>query len=170
MRSANYKCQSLLTALDDERLPQSMAMSPSGRVLIIQHRDAQLLAAVREDGWRMRPLSPIQLRPVTPPYALSKDETLIAVPAGETGLRIIDLSDGSILAELPTVSRVLKIAFVNSDSNLVTSLDANVLRIWDWRVETLLKQVCDRWNPEAQVFNASDIAAALPREVICGPQ
>jgi WD40 repeat protein len=165
--SSGYSCHSLDSALDHGVLPESMAVSQSGLAIVFQHKNAELIGGTRDSSWNLHPLSPTQLRPVTAPFAFSHDEKLVAVPAGETGFQIVDISTGRALANLPTVSRVMKIAFVNAETNVVATLDGGILRMWDWRIGALLKQVCERWNSEAPIFNSPDVARAMPRERLC---
>jgi WD40 repeat protein len=122
-------------------------------------------------GWKVRRANPDQLRGLEQPYAFDAQESLLEVPSGETGVRVLEAANGKILAELPTPSRVNQIMFFSDPSGAarLATLDGSVLRIWDWRRSYVLERLCERWNPELKVETWLDTAAPLPRSAICGP-
>ena len=64
------------------------------------------------------------MRPVTPPFAFSPDETLLAVPAGDNNIAVIGPSTFGTKALLPTPSRVMQLAFLRDGTNWLVSWTA----------------------------------------------
>jgi WD40 repeat protein len=161
VQSADYSCR----AADVPETPTTVELSPSGDFAVAQARSALQLLGGKALGWSFKEVSPVQLRQVTPPFAFSPDEKLLAVPAGETGARIVDPASSRLVSELPTPSRVLGLAFVGADR--LATLDGNVLRIWDVGPSAVKKLVCERWNPQLAVETAPGVPAPLSRREIC---
>lgn len=161
VRSADYSCR----AADVPETPISMELSPSGDFAVVQARSALQLLGGKSSDWHFKEVSPVQLRQVAPPFAFSPDEKLLAVPAGETGARIVNPASNLPISELPTPSRVLGLTFLGPD-RLVT-LDGNVLRVWDTGPFATKKLLCERWNPQLTVDVAPGIPKPLSRREVC---
>ncbi|MDE3745106.1 TIR domain-containing protein [Methylobacterium radiotolerans] len=167
--SATYSCRpldALLTGPRGPAVPSAVKLSASGRFAVVQHRSALLLGTA-SSGWAFRTVSPEQLRQVTPPFAFDAEERMIAVPAGETGVRLLDSQTGKALAELPTPSRVMRIAFTAGTTPFLVTLDGSMLRVWDWRLASIRARICERWSPDLSSESGREVPPVLPRSDFC---
>jgi hypothetical protein len=165
--SGSYFCHSLEIANEvHAAAPTHLAMSPSGRYLLASFNDAAIAIASASADWSFTRLSPAQLQPLQPPFALSPKEAFVAVPAGDTGIRVIELPRVRSRAILPTPGRVTQVAFLDDGSDRIVSIDSGILRVWDWRRAALIQAACRRWPSNVPIETS---AAIEPRERICGP-
>lgn len=168
--SQSYECRSVGALLDGPNGPETPSrihLSPSGAAAIVQHRSAVQLAATAGSDWVFRQVAPPQLRQVTPPFAFDAEEQRVAVAAGETGVRLVEAATGRVLAEFPTNSRVMKIAFTAGTTPYLATLDGTMLRVWDWRPETIRARICERWNPEIDVGDGDAAPPVLTHAAFC---
>lgn len=168
VRSQHYVCQPLDP---DSRFATTsqVQMSPLGNYLLMIGPHASIALANSERNWSLSEVAPAQVRPIYPPFAFSNDEALLAVPAGDTGIRILDPKTLETKVVIPTPSRVSKLTFLGNGSNQLVSLDGNVLRLWDWRSEKLIRQACDRWPKSVEVSYKVGGFSAMKRSDICTP-
>lgn len=146
-RSRNHTCEALVPtmACRPVDLPGawqggalgSVHASPSGRFFVIGGAEARLgLLKVQNWPWQrptVRTVAPRQTRPINAPFAFNETENALAVPNGDTGIRIIDPSDLSVLTVLPTPSRVYALTF--DGANLISTDGANedaIFRVQPW--------------------------------------
>ncbi len=94
---------------------------------------------------------------------------MLAVPAGESGARLLDMKTGRVVAEFPTPSRVMRIAFTAGSTSSLVTLDGSMLRVWDWRPASIRARVCERWSPDLAGDDSSETPPTLPRDSVCGP-
>ena len=146
--------------------------APSGRYFVFGRADARLgLLEVPTRPWRrplVRSIAPRQSRPINAPFAFTGKEDALAVPNGDTGVRVLDPSDLSILSILPTPGRVYALGF---DGDLLVSTDgANedaILRAQPWRPEEILHRACDYWPVGGQTAVPAGVPAIQPRSAFC---
>jgi WD40 repeat protein len=162
--SKSYLCKPVSPLPAGQPPPiRKLFASPTGKFAVATGGSAEVWL-INVEGLQVRQVAPSQLRPIEAPFAFNADETLLAVPAGDTGLRIMEASTGNIVAELPTPSRVMRLAFTSDGTNRLLSVDAGLLRVWDWSRKALLREACKRWPPHLAVANAT------PRPRICGAE
>ena len=166
--SASYSCRALTIARNVHAgTPEFLAMSPSGHYILASFNDAAIAIAIASASadWSFARLAPSQLRPLQPPFAFSPKEAFVAVPAGDTGIRVVELPSFRPRAILPTPGRVTQIAFLEDGSDRVVSIDSGILRVWDWRREALIQAACRRWPSNVPIETPISIK---PRASICG--
>ena len=114
------------------------------------------------------PISGAQNRRIKPPFAFNADETLIAVPAGDTGFNVVDTQTWEIRSSIPTPSRVYQLDFVGDE---VASIDgANesaILRIQPWKPEDLIKRACDFWPQATLPRHRTGVPEPQGRQAFC---
>ncbi|MGN7752964.1 hypothetical protein [Sinorhizobium sp. 22678] len=164
VRTTAYDCRRLETS---GRFTARLEMSPSGNHLLLFSGSKIALASAERD-WAVVPVAPQQTRPIGPPLAFSSDENLLAVPAGDTGIRVLDPRTLETKALLPTPSRVMRLAFLEDGSNRLISVDAKVMRIWDWSKASLIEKACRRWPEGTQAEHRTGVPPAATRREICG--
>lgn len=161
-QSESHTCQTIGgSPIGEPLLIRKLFASPSGK-FAVGIGDSAVIWLIDVERRQVREVAPHQLRPVEPPYAFDATDALLAVPAGDSGIRIVETATGKILAELPTPSRVMRLEFSGSDR--LISIDGDVLRVWDWSREAMLREACKRWPLGVPVFNVT------PRSRICDQQ
>ena len=165
-KSASHICHSIAAGIGP--LSGQIEFSASGRYLVFGYGSAGLALALADSDWEAQRIAPTQVRPVTPPFAFSPDETLLAVPAGDNNIAVIDPSTFGTKALLPTPSRVMQLAFLRDGTNRLVSVDGDVLRTWDWSWSLLLKEACRRWPIWLTVTDRVTVPSPLSREVVRG--
>ena len=146
--------------------------SHSGRYFVVRGADARLgLLEVPYWPWKrpaIRPVAPRQTRPVSAPFAFSETESALAVPNGDTGIRIIDPSDLSVLSLLPTPGRVYALAF--NGEHLISTDGANedaILRVQPWVPEDILARACAYWPKGSLPTTPAGVPDIRPRSDFC---
>jgi WD40 repeat protein len=164
-RSSTYYCEPLV---QQSKLPSatSLFFSKSGNFLVLTYGSIVALAN-RDQNWDPTQVAPQQISPIDPPFDFSLDESLFAIPAGDTGIRVINTETKKVVAILPTPSRVKQIKFMKDGTNRLASIDSGVLRIWDFNKEALLKEACARWPTTMDVGENSAIQSPMTRSEIC---
>jgi hypothetical protein len=160
-RSQTHACSPVDRSLSGEPAPIRRLFAASSGKFAIATGDFAAMWLVNIESGQIHGVAPKQLRPVEPPFAFNANESLLAVPAGDTGIRIIDTKTLKTIADLPTPSRVMRLAFAPGNPERLISIDANILRVWDWLPTTLLREACRRWPAHVAVSNA------VPRDRIC---
>lgn len=161
-QSRSYVCKPAQNA----QAVASAQLSASGKYSIAKAKSGAQMLANRSSGWRYDEIGPAPSRPLPAPYALDSEERRLALPAGATGVSVLDPVDGRRLLELPTPNQVTDISFLGTD-RLVT-LDGNVLRVWDLGQSAILRGLCSRWNAELKIDSYPGIPPSLARNAICG--
>ena len=170
-RPREFACERIDPRLPDEAAApriDAVHLSASGRYAVVQ-ASYSLRYLDRDSHWSVRRASPDQLRTLDQPFAFDADETLLAVPSGETGVRVLETAHGKVVAEIPTPSRVTQIQFFlgRSGQELIATLDGGVLRVWNWRPSHVLQGICERWNPDLAIEAAADIPPPRSRSELC---
>jgi hypothetical protein len=160
-QSKSYGC----LPVEQSQQAGSASLSASGKYSIAKAKSGAQMLASKAAGWRYDEVAPAPMRSLTSPFAFDAAEKRLAVPAGQTGVSVLDPANGRRLLEFPTPNQVTDIAFLGTD-RLVT-LDGNVLRVWDLGLSALQKSLCDRWNSELPIDSYPGIPPALAREKIC---
>ncbi|MGR9270763.1 hypothetical protein ACU8OQ_25775 (plasmid) [Rhizobium leguminosarum] len=166
-RSRSHVCQ--MIAENIGRLSGQAEFSASGRYLTLAYGSAGVALAQMADGWNVQRIAPEQVRAITPPFAFSPDEGLLAVPAGDAGIAVMDPHTLAAKALLPTPSRVMQLAFLRDGTNRLISLDGSVLRSWHWDRNLLLKEACRRWPNWLVAGDRANVPLPLSRKTVCGP-
>lgn len=150
----------------------SVRASPSGRYFVVRGADARLgLLEVPSRPWQRPAICPVaarQTRPISAPFAFSETESALAVPNGDTGIRIIDPSDLSVLSFLPTPGRVYALGF--DGENLISTDGANedaILRVQPWVPEDILARACAYWPKGSLPTTPAGVPDIRPRSDFC---
>ncbi|MET3414051.1 hypothetical protein [Methylobacterium sp. 1030] len=169
-RSTAYACHEVTDRAPTHGSLTAAHVSPTGRSVLIDIGSHLEMADASGLGGLPRRVGPDRLRSSEQPYAFNRDDSLLAVPAGETGVRVIDVATGRAIADLPTPGAVSSIAFHRgrSGTERLATLDGAILRLWDWTPDGVLRQICRRWNPLVEIRLDSDVPALLSRAEICG--
>lgn len=165
-KSASHICKPIAPEID--RLNGQIEFSASGRYLIFGYGSAGLALAQAAKDWQARRIAPPQVRQVTPPFAFSPGEDLLAVPAGDSKIAVIDPGTFGTRVLLPTPSRVMQLAFLRDGTDRLVSLDGNVLRTWDWSRSLLLREACRRWPVWLTVTDRAAVPSPLSQATVCG--
>lgn len=161
-KSQSYFCR---PAQQSEQL-ESAQLSASGKYSLAKAKSGAQMLAKKSTGWRYEEVAPAPTRPLPAPFALDPKEERLAIPAGPTGVSILDPADGHRLLEFPTPNQVTDLSFLGSDR--LTTLDGNVLRVWDLSQTSLQRSLCQRWNAELPIERYPGIPPAMARHTICG--
>ncbi|MCW5704714.1 MAG: hypothetical protein KIT82_19290, partial [Bradyrhizobium sp.] len=163
-QSESHTCEAIGAYSAGQSLPiRKLFASLSGRFAVATG-DSAVIWLIDVERRQVREVAPRQLRPVEPPYAFNATDTLLAVPAGDSGIRIVETATGKILAELPTPSRVMRLEFSSPGIDWLISIDGDVLRVWNWSRDALLREACKRWPLGVPVVDAT------PRSRICAQE
>ncbi|TBF40473.1 hypothetical protein ELG92_10570 [Rhizobium leguminosarum] len=146
----------------------NLQMSVTGRFLTMSYGSGLALAS-REVASVLEPVAPRQVSVVASAFSFSPDESLLALPAGDTGIKVIDPNSRDVKALLPTPSRPQQIDFLQDGSNRIATLDGGVLRVWDLRKDELLKRACERWPVSFAEVESSATSPPRRRAELCGP-
>lgn len=150
-------------------VPTRIDVSASGQLAVLHRPGGEAAIMDRKSGWNPRPLIPFQATNRSVVYALSRDERLIAIPAPEGGIRILDTDTFDAVAELPTAGPVRGLGFVADSRNRLASLDGGVLRLWDWSRDGLLAKACARWPAHFRPRTNPLLSKPPNRKEVCGP-
>jgi hypothetical protein len=150
--------------------PDKITMSPGGRLAVItQARRGRIEIGKLGKDWQFAEVSSqsidSNLAQEQPAFALSADQRLLAVPGDGKGVKILDTNSMTVVAELPTGSKVSEIVFLGDASGRIATLD-HVVRIWDWRTTALIEKACKRWPVNFAI--ETGVPPPLSRAAICG--
>lgn len=164
---SKYQCHEIASS---PSLPAAtnLQMSDTGRFLTMSYGSGLALAS-RDVNSVLEPIAPRQVSVVASPFSFSPDESLLALPAGDTGIKVIDPNSKDVKAILPTPSRPQQIDFLQDGSNRIATLDGGVLRVWDLRRDELLKRACERWPVSFAGVESSATSPPKSRAELCDP-
>lgn len=167
--SSAYRCKDISGQKNVAASIVGGTLSKSGLLAVLNRQQGALVWASEQNNWQIRSARSAQIRPGLAPHAISTDESYIAVPDSNRGIRVVRTADATTVARLPTSGNVKQLAFSqDTEHPTLISLDADVIRVWDWQPGKLLNELCERWNPEVAIqIDSQRAPAPLGREEIC---
>ena len=166
-------CQTVSIPREWQDVPISdVGVSSSGGRFVVRGQNAEISVLETPENalfdMTLVPISGAQNRRIKPPFAFNADETLIAVPAGDTGFNVVDTQTWEIRSSIPTPSRVYQLGFVGDEVASIDGANENaILRIQPWKPEDLIKRACDFWPQATLPRHRAGVPEPQGRQAFC---